>query len=97
MSFVTICKSESMHGRYPFWPSSFPLLCFPYSFPFFLMIPGLPGSLVVIPRKYPVGLFLCVLVFGHSPGMWNFPGQRSDLRHNSKVNHCSGNTRSLTC
>ena len=43
------------------------------------------------------GFFVCFLVFfGHTCGMWKFPGQRSDLHHSKSPSHCSDNTRSLT-
>ena len=34
--------------------------------------------------------------FGHSHGMWKFPGQRSNLYHNKDQSCCSDNTRGLT-
>ena len=33
--------------------------------------------------------------FGHTWGMWKFPGQRSNSCHSSHLSHCSDNTASI--
>ena len=35
-------------------------------------------------------------VFGHARGMWNFPGQGSNLSHSRDPTRCSDDSRSLT-
>ena len=37
-----------------------------------------------------------LLFFGHDNSMWKFPGQESNLCHNSDLSHYSDNVRSLT-
>ena len=40
--------------------------------------------------------FLLIYFFGHTFNMLKFPGQGSNLHHNSDLSHCSGNTGFLT-
>lgn len=88
-----------------FLPSSLPLsLSFSFSFflsfffflPFFL--PPFLSFLSSLPSFLPsfhLSFFLPVLCQCHTHGIWKFLGQGLNMCHN--CNHCSDNTRPLTC